>query len=300
VSHVQGKIHTAMAIIAEKAEIKIGDRVYVKEVMPGRGCKGVIRFIGSVDFVDDMSEWYGIELDDELGRHDGTVQGVRYFAAGADRGVFVTAKKFTKLDADDNYEESCNVSVCDSQPSTAPSSVAHRRSMNNTPVATAAGRVRRSLSLRHHENKNANRAHTSQLEISQSSQLPATASSLSRSMSTRRSTETIPDFQTGPILAFNKFKKKVQKRYLEVGQSVMIIHSKEMAVIKYVGRTDFSPGIWVGLELRNPRGKHNGEVQERRYFTCKDGHGLLVRPRTVSVHGINGQELLHPESYYPI
>ena len=74
-------------------------------------------------------------------------------------------------------------------------------------------------------------------------------------MSTRRSTETIPDFQTGPILAFNKFKKKVQKRYLEVGQSVMIIHSKEMAVIKYVGRTDFSPWIWVGLELRNPKGR---------------------------------------------
>lgn len=77
-SHVQGKIHTAMAIIAEKAEIRIGDRVHVKEVMPGRGCKGVVRFIGSVDFVDDMTPWYGVELDSELGRHDGTVQGVRF------------------------------------------------------------------------------------------------------------------------------------------------------------------------------------------------------------------------------
>ena len=68
-----------MASIAEKSEIRIGDRVHVKEVAPGRGCKGVVRFIGSVDFVDDMSEWFGVELDTELGRHDGTVQGVRSF-----------------------------------------------------------------------------------------------------------------------------------------------------------------------------------------------------------------------------
>ena len=53
------------------------DPIIIQEVMPGRGAKGVVRFIGSVDFVDDMSTWFGIELDVELGRHDGTVQGVR-------------------------------------------------------------------------------------------------------------------------------------------------------------------------------------------------------------------------------
>jgi dynactin complex subunit len=53
------------------------DLLSPKEVLPGRGSKGVVRFIGSVDFVDDMTEWYGIELDSEIGRHDGTVQGVR-------------------------------------------------------------------------------------------------------------------------------------------------------------------------------------------------------------------------------
>ena len=55
---------------------------------------------------------------------------------------------------------------------------------------------------------------------------------------------------------FNKFKKKVDKKYLEVGQSVMCIHNKEMATVKFVGHTDFATGIWVGLELKKPLGNH--------------------------------------------
>ena len=41
--------------------------------------------------------WYGVELDEPVGRHDGTVQGVRYFAANDNHGVFVTESKLTKL-----------------------------------------------------------------------------------------------------------------------------------------------------------------------------------------------------------
>jgi len=110
----------------------------------------------------------------------------------------------------------------------------------------------------------------------------------------------VPKFQTSTVTHYNKFKKKLDKKYLEVGQGVMCIHNREMAVVKYVGHTDFAPGIWVGLEIKNPKGKHNGIVKERRYFTCKEGHGVMVKPRTLSVHGINGQELVRPESFYPI
>ena len=129
----------------------------------------------------------------------------------------------------------------------------------------------------------------------------------------------MPQFQTSTVTHYNKFKKKLDKKYLEVGQGVMCIHNREMAVVKYVGHTDFAPGIWVGLELKNQKGernqflksqfsdtkpsmpgKHNGIVKERRYFTCKEGHGVMVKPRTISVHGINGQELIRPESFYPI
>jgi len=294
ISHVQAKFHTAMAVIAERSEVRVGDRVFVKEVTPDKGCKGTVRFLGSVDFVDDMSEWLGIELDQQMGRHDGTVQGVRYFAAGKDRGVFVTLNKVVKLDSDENYNESCDVSLCESSLSAmSPAPPCQSRSYSATPTA----RVRRSLSLRHHENKSA----TPSMTGSMNSKVP---SNFSRSFSVRQRSDSnernVPKFQTSTVTHYNKFKKKLDKKYLEVGQGVMCIHNREMAVVKYVGHTDFAPGIWVGLEIKNPKGKHNGIVKERRYFTCKEGHGVMVKPRTLSVHGINGQELVRPESFYPI
>merc|ERR1719384_3096864 len=56
VSHVRAKFQTAMEAIAERTEPRVGDRVWVREVSNDKGCKGTIRFMGSVDFVDDMSE----------------------------------------------------------------------------------------------------------------------------------------------------------------------------------------------------------------------------------------------------
>ena len=62
-------------------------------------------------------------------------------------------------------------------------------------------------------------------------------------------------------------------------------------VIRYIGHVDFAEGLWLGVELKTPKGKHDGYVQGRRYFTCRPHHGLLVRPSRVSVRGINGAQL---------
>jgi CAP-Gly domain-containing linker protein 3/4 len=57
-----------------------------------------------------------------------------------------------------------------------------------------------------------------------------------------------------------------------------------MAVVKYIGRTDFGPGIWLGLELRQPKGKHDGMVEGRRYFTCKPNHGIMIRLKRFALY----------------
>ncbi|KFQ20373.1 CAP-Gly domain-containing linker protein 4 [Mesitornis unicolor] len=79
---------------------------------------------------------------------------------------------------------------------------------------------------------------------------------------------------------------------LHEGSQVLLTSSNEMGTIRYIGPTDFAPGVWLGLELRSAKGKNDGSVGEKRYFTCKLNHGVLVRPSRVTYRGINGAKLV--------
>uniref|UniRef100_A0A452IU64 CAP-Gly domain-containing protein n=1 Tax=Gopherus agassizii TaxID=38772 RepID=A0A452IU64_9SAUR len=79
---------------------------------------------------------------------------------------------------------------------------------------------------------------------------------------------------------------------LHEGSQVLLTSSNEMGTIRYIGPTDFAPGIWLGLELRSAKGKNDGSVGDKRYFTCKTSHGVLVRPSRVTYRGINGAKLV--------
>ncbi|XP_025940229.1 CAP-Gly domain-containing linker protein 4 isoform X2 [Apteryx rowi] len=79
---------------------------------------------------------------------------------------------------------------------------------------------------------------------------------------------------------------------LHEGSQVLLTSSNEMGTIRYIGPTEFAPGIWLGLELRSAKGKNDGSVGEKRYFTCKLNHGVLVRPSRVTYRGINGVKLV--------
>jgi len=49
------------------------------------------------------------------------------------------------------------------------------------------------------------------------------------------------------------------------------------AIIRFIGSTEFSDGIWVGVELDTPKGKNDGTVQGVQYFACPHLHGMFVR-----------------------
>ncbi|XP_051502580.1 CAP-Gly domain-containing linker protein 4-like isoform X4 [Myxocyprinus asiaticus] len=83
---------------------------------------------------------------------------------------------------------------------------------------------------------------------------------------------------------------------LHLGMQVLLISGNEMGTIRYIGTADFAPGLWLGLELRNPKGKNDGSVGSRRYFSCRPGHGVLVRPSRVTYRGINGAKLVDESS----
>lgn len=59
-------------------------------------------------------------------------------------------------------------------------------------------------------------------------------------------------------------------------------------VVRYLGNTQFRPGVWAGVELDRPRGKNDGSVEGVRYFVCQPKHGLFLRPEHLTVRAARG------------
>ena len=68
---------------------------------------------------------------------------------------------------------------------------------------------------------------------------------------------------------------------LELGCKV-VVKRQYVGVVRYIGTTEFSEGEWVGVELKDPVGKHDGLVKGKRYFRCDANHGIFARPTAVS------------------
>lgn len=47
----------------------------------------------------------------------------------------------------------------------------------------------------------------------------------------------------------------------------------QVGTLRFCGSTDFSGGLWAGVELDRPEGKNDGSVAGVQYFTCRMKHG---------------------------
>lgn len=53
-----------------------------------------MQFVGEVEGLPGVGAWVGVELDEPVGRNDGTVNGTRVFACKGEKyGVFVRAER---------------------------------------------------------------------------------------------------------------------------------------------------------------------------------------------------------------
>lgn len=71
--------------------LKVGDRVVINSSVGGPVKAGILRYIGSTDFA--KGEWAGVELEEKVGKNDGSVAGKRYFKCEALYGVFAPVGK---------------------------------------------------------------------------------------------------------------------------------------------------------------------------------------------------------------
>lgn len=79
-----------LSVVDEMSSFKIGDRVLVGRVQPGR-----LRFKGPTSFANGF--WAGVELDKSEGSNNGTYDGVLYFVCEENHGIFAPPDKITHL-----------------------------------------------------------------------------------------------------------------------------------------------------------------------------------------------------------
>ncbi|XP_037550675.1 CAP-Gly domain-containing linker protein 4 [Nematolebias whitei] len=220
---------------------------------------GIVQFCGKTSFAPGI--WLGIELDKPSGKNDGSVGGVRYFSCPPKHGVFAPPSRVQRIHGSVD---------CLSELTT--SRFSHQFS----------GTIRRSFST--------SSAIAAPKETSRRSPV-----SRSRSHPHRRRWSTRSG-SSGGFSGHTAGSGSDGQVRLHMGMQVFLSSANEMASIRYVGTADFAPGLWLGLELRSPKGKNDGSVGDRRYFTCRSGYGVLVRPSRVTYCGINGSRLVDEKS----
>ena len=62
---------------------------------------------------------------------------------------------------------------------------------------------------------------------------------------------------------------------INVGDRVEIDKGR-IGTVRYVGEIHVKPGTWVGIELRQPEGQHDGKLEGQRYFKAPENHGTFV------------------------
>ncbi|VDP75250.1 unnamed protein product [Echinostoma caproni] len=265
VSHVTAKIDTGLRIRSPdlnsaSRQLELGDRVLVAGQR-----KGVIRFIGPTQFAPGT--WYGVELDQSVGKNNGSVGGVRYFECAMGHGIFAPLNRIQRL-------PSISRSATP-QCSRAASSGLRNASMTGSLYGSGtSGGLRL--------DKPAHRLAWS----------TTTSPMVGRAVVGRPS---LPQELINALHAAGHTPKEIKDPpvfYLCEGMQVLC--AGEMGIVRYIGPITFAEGIWLGVELRKPRGRHDGSVAGKRYFTCRPGHGLLVRPSRVFCRGINAIDLLPP------
>jgi len=73
------------------------------------------------------------------------------------------------------------------------------------------------------------------------------------------------------------------KMNCKIGSVVEVIGKDVVGKVAYIGTTQFAAGKWIGLVLDDPKGKNDGSVQGKSYFTCEENHGMFVRQSQIKI-----------------
>ena len=82
---------------ASATHLRMGTRVVVKD----RNVRGTVRFSGNTLF--STGKWIGVELDEAVGKNNGSVSGKIYFLCDDEHGIFVRQNQIDVLYGSDTW-----------------------------------------------------------------------------------------------------------------------------------------------------------------------------------------------------
>lgn len=101
-------------------------------------------------------------------------------------------------------------------------------------------------------------------------------------------------YDDGPTIP--GFAEHVDKRVRVTGYRD---HGPLDGAMLFYGPHKTNPGYRSGVELDLPLGKHDGFLNDHRYFTCKPNHGIMVDPRKVTLLHEPPQQQQQPPPQQP-
>ncbi|CAF3571315.1 unnamed protein product [Adineta steineri] len=85
---------------------------------------------------------------------------------------------------------------------------------------------------------------------------------------------------------------------LQIDDSVSIRGTK-FGILRYIGKIHVNEGIWCGIKLNGPLGKHDGKIEGVRYFRCSHRHGIFAPLRHVEKVVVDSKEPRRPDQDSP-
>ncbi|CAF99026.1 unnamed protein product [Tetraodon nigroviridis] len=275
--------------------IRMGDCV----VIAGQKV-GTLQFCGSTEFSGGL--WAGVELDKPEGKNDGSVAGVQYFTCRMKYGIFAPLSKISK--ALERNKASTKASTPPRPPrhidstrlrpkfntdlsqrsfpqnsfSSIPfscSGFSHSLSSSSSSLDSRHGpsaqprpppRQRLPPRPRRHRVLPNPRTTPSPPAAPPAGHPPADRATLLPADKQSASPPASSSVCRGPEV-------RLGERVLVAGQRT--------GVVKFCGKTNFAPGIWLGIKLDKPSGKNDGSVGGVRYFSCPPKHGVFAPPSRV-------------------
>ncbi|XP_076813352.1 CAP-Gly domain-containing linker protein 4-like isoform X2 [Clavelina lepadiformis] len=250
---------------SSQCEYVVGNRVLVAGSLAG-----TVRYVGTTQFASGV--WCGVELDKEgPGRNDGSVGGISYFRCPSSRGVFAPPSKISH-----NLEQ-VSSKLEDLEPLTSQVSSTSKTFVKGQSTSTASRQAKPA------------EAKPKSQELASTKSAPSTPDMLQKR---KDMSENRTDSASSTPVTRRRSAQAGKTSYLRPGLRVDVCGTKQTAIVKFIGMTSFAPGLWVGLDLGAARGRNDGSVKGRRYFTCPPKHGIMLRPSRITHRGFNGDQIL--------